>query len=93
MSTQERVLEDGDIKQLIRFAKQLPSRFPAIVDASGNPAPADIEFGFQNGELRLFQIRPFLDSGRAQNNQLLRQLDDGLVDRMNNPVDLDQTAN
>ena len=93
VSTQERVLEDGDIKQLIRFAKQLPSRFPAIVDASGNPAPADIEFGFQNGELRLFQIRPFLDSGRAQNNQLLRQLDDGLVDRMNNPVDLDQTAN
>ena len=75
VSTAARVLTDNDINKLIVLAKELPERFPAIVDARGKPAPADIEFGFLNGELRLFQIRPFLDSDAAQGNALLLSLD------------------
>lgn len=92
VSSRDRVLDDGDIEQLIALAKQLPSRFPAIVDAAGNAAPADIEFGFLDGELRLFQIRPFLDSDKAQNNELLRELDGRLAERADHPVELGQSG-
>lgn len=90
VSSTDRVLVDDEIAQLIELAKQLPDRFPAMIDASGNAAPADIEFGFLDGELKLFQIRPFLDSERARGNDLLRQLDAPLVSRANNTVALDE---
>lgn len=69
------VLQPAEIKQLIEFATQLPQQFPAIVDADGRSAPADVEFGFQNGELRLFQIRPFLDNAAARGNSYLSAMD------------------
>ncbi len=90
VSSADRVLVDGEIAQLIEFAKQLPDRFPAVIDASGKAAPADIEFGFLDGELRLFQIRPFLDSDRARGNDLLRQLDAPLANRASNTVSLEE---
>jgi len=89
VSGAERVLEPGEIEQLITLAEELPTRFPTVVDAAGNVAAADIEFGFLNGELRLFQIRPFLDSDRARSNELLRQLDAPLAARRDVPVELD----
>ena len=69
------VLADAEIAQLIAFARALPEQFPAIVDADGNPAPADVEFGFENGVLRLFQIRPFLDNAAARGNRYLIEMD------------------
>ncbi len=71
----EAVLQDAEIAQLIAFARALPEQFPAIVDAAGEPAPADVEFGFQDGRLRLFQIRPFLDNPAARGNQYLLEMD------------------
>ena len=90
VSSADRVLVDAEIKQLIELAKELPTRFPAVVDASGNTAPADIEFGFLDGELKLFQIRPFLDSERARGNDLLRQIDAPLAKRAADTVALDE---
>jgi hypothetical protein len=84
------VLTGKEIDQLITLAKDLPKRFPAIVDASGNPAPADIEFGFLKGKLRLFQIRPFLESGWARQNTYLTGLDKDMADHVNKTVRLDQ---
>jgi phosphoenolpyruvate synthase/pyruvate phosphate dikinase len=76
------VLLPGEIKQLIELARGLPQRYPVIVDAAGNPAPADVEFGFVKGKLQLFQIRPFLESARVRGNDYLnaldRQMDAGL---------------
>lgn len=69
------VLKPGEIKQLITLAKDLPGRYPTIVDAGGKPAPADIEFGFVKGKLNLFQIRPFLESAQARGNAYLNALD------------------
>jgi len=71
----ERVLQPAEIARLVTFARELPQRFPAIVDADGRPAPADVEFGFENGELRLFQIRPFLDNAAARGNRYLAGMD------------------
>ncbi len=39
------------------------------------PAPADIEFGFRDGRLALFQIRPFVESMRARRSGYLIDMD------------------
>ena len=84
------VLKPDEIKQLIALAKDLPNRYPAIVDASGKPAPADIEFGFVNGKLRLFQIRPFLESAKARGNEYLNNLDKDRMSISGMIVDLNE---
>jgi hypothetical protein len=71
----DRVLRQDEIAQLIALARELPTRFPEFKDAADQLAPADIEFGFLKGKLKLFQIRPFLESSRARSNQYLQELD------------------
>jgi phosphoenolpyruvate synthase/pyruvate phosphate dikinase len=72
------VLKPEEIQQLITLARQVPRRFPMIRDTRGRQVPADIEFGFVAGRLILFQIRPFLESERAQKSLFLNQLDSRL---------------
>jgi hypothetical protein len=60
------------------------------LDAGGNPAPADIEFGFINGKLQLFQIRPFLESIQARSNEYLNKLDKDMSSQLNQTVKLDE---
>ena len=90
MSGSETVLQPGEIEQLIRFANELPQRFPAIVDDRGEPAPADVEFGFLDGELRLFQLRPFLESRKARGSDYLSRMDEALGGSMGRVVDMQQ---
>lgn len=90
VSTADRVLQNNEIEQLIALARDLPTRFPEVVNAAGKPAPADIEFGFLDGELALFQIRPFLDSDKAMGNAVLRELDAPLAERRDLAVRLDE---
>ncbi|MCC7414433.1 MAG: phosphoenolpyruvate synthase [Gammaproteobacteria bacterium] len=85
------VLEPQEIGQLIEFARELPQRFASIVDDAGRPAPADVEFGFVNGRLRLFQIRPFLESRGARGSKYLASLDEALAQYEQQEVDLDAT--
>jgi hypothetical protein len=86
----ETVLKTDEIKQLINLAQDLPQRYPAILDADGNPAPADIEFGFINGKLQLFQIRPFLESIQARSNEYLKNLDKDMTRQLDQTVKLDE---
>lgn len=88
VSGSDSVLLDAEIADLINLSRELPTRFPGIVDDAGNPAPADIEFGFLAGELKLFQIRPFLESARARSSDYLKALDSGLADLTSIKVDL-----
>jgi hypothetical protein len=88
VSGSETVLQPAEIAQLIKLSKELPKRFPAIVDDRGRPVPADIEFGFVNGQLRLFQLRPFLESKRAQGSAFLSQMDQNLKDARDIKVSL-----
>lgn len=69
------VLRRGETAALRRLADELPVKFPPIVDADGDPVPADVEFGFEDGQLRLFQIRPFLESKTARASAFLSRLD------------------
>jgi hypothetical protein len=82
------VLQPGEIAQLIAFAKSLPETFPPITDDEGNPAPADVEFGFIDGELRLFQLRPFLDSKIARGSGYLQRMEARTADTSSVRVDL-----
>jgi hypothetical protein len=89
-SGSDTVLQPGEIRQLMDFSIQLPSTFPPITDAEGKPAPADVEFGFINGELRLFQIRPFLDSKQARGISYLQQMESRLQGHGNHTVDMEE---
>jgi hypothetical protein len=79
-SGSDTVLQPDEIRQLIAFADSLPERFPPIVDDDGNPAAADVEFGFLDGQLRLFQLRPFLESRYSTGAAHLAAMDEGLAD-------------
>ncbi len=82
------VLKPDEIKQLIKLAKELPRRFPPITDDDDNPAPADIEFGFLDGRLQLFQIRPFLESRDSRGSAYLSDMDQSLEGRLNKTVNM-----
>jgi len=82
------VLKTDEIKQLIAFAKALPDNFPPITDDKGNQAPADIEFGFLDGKLHLFQLRPFLQSAKTQGNEYLINMDKALQGNLEKNVDM-----
>ncbi len=58
----DRVLTDGDIVQLRAMVQTINERYPKAKRPDGTPLPWDIEFGFEGGELRLFQIRPLVRS-------------------------------
>ncbi len=89
-SGSDTVLEADEIRQLIEFADSLPERFPPIVDDAGNPAPADVEFGFLDGKLQLFQLRPFLESRSATGSRYLAEMDRSLGDTTRVRVDMNE---
>ncbi len=94
-SGRAQVLEPDEIEQLRRLSDDVERRFPMPV-AQGKgalPAPADIEFGFRDGKLALFQIRPFVESQRARRSQYLIDIDrsgdsgpDAVVDLRQSPL-------
>ena len=87
-SGSDTVLQPLEIAQVIDFAQHLPEKFPSITDDEGNSAPADVEFGFLNGDLRLFQLRPFLDSKMAMGISYLQQMDARLKNTSSIKVDM-----
>jgi hypothetical protein len=67
------VLSDTEIAQLRKLASDVKARFPTQQTEGG--LPWDIECGFENGELRLFQIRPLVRYREAQTLEALGSLD------------------
>ena len=84
-SGSDTVLNTKEIAQLVQFARRLPGRFPQLKNDLGQPVPADIEFGFHNDKLVLFQIRPFLEDSQTHRDGYLSKLDshyEGKKDKM-----------
>lgn len=90
VSDSESVLQQAEISQLIQFAKELADTFPSIIDDKGKPVPADVEFGFYNGKLQLFQLRPFLQSRKAQNSSYLMNMDKALQENVDGQVKMSE---
>ncbi len=77
-SGDERLLGPDEIRQLLAFVERLPGWFVNLPEAERAEAVADVEFGFVDGKLYLFQIRPFVQSKGAERSSYLRSLDAGL---------------
>jgi len=84
------VLTVAEIKQLRALAEDVEQRFPMPKSESEPPAPADIEFGFRDGRLALFQIRPFVESMRARRSAYLINMDRDSAGQGRAAVDLHQ---
>jgi phosphoenolpyruvate synthase/pyruvate phosphate dikinase len=68
------VLTDGDKMQLRALADEVGLRYEPVLDAEGRPRPWDIEYGFVDGALTLFQIRPLVERGPALANRVVAAL-------------------
>jgi hypothetical protein len=69
-----RVLQTDEIRQLRELAAEVNARYAPVLDESGVPRPWDIEFGFVDGALTLFQIRPLVEKASRNADLLLRRL-------------------
>jgi hypothetical protein len=63
----EYVLSDSEITDLTSTAGVIKKKISATIDDDGRPRPWDIEYGFADGKLWLFQVRPFLGNESMQN--------------------------
>lgn len=69
-----RVLADAEIEQLRSLALEVVEKYVPVLDESGRPRPWDIEFGFVDGELTLFQIRPLVEKSARRAEKAMRTL-------------------
>ncbi len=66
-----RVLEPAEIEQLRALAREVAAKYEPVYDEDGNARPWDIEFGFVDGALTLFQIRPLVERGSGSADRML----------------------
>lgn len=89
-SGRERILTAAEIESLRRLADDVERRFPLPGGVGNVPLTADIEFGFHQGRLALFQIRPFVESRRAGHSRTLQAMDRRLLHDTQTRVDMDR---
>lgn len=82
------VLTSNDITQLRQLGKELPQRIRLLKDQD-QLTPLDVEFGFYQNKLMLFQVRPYLQSKRAKRSRYLNLLDLNLTSTSQQIIDLD----
>jgi hypothetical protein len=68
------VLTPGDKAALRELSAAVIEKYTPALDAEGNPRPWDIEFGFVDGELTLFQIRPLVERGQQLADRVVAEL-------------------
>ena len=74
-SGRERLLREGEIDQLMALTSRLPGWFEQLPPDEQLATVADVEYGFHDGRLMLFQIRPFVQNRAAGRSEALRALD------------------
>ncbi len=75
------VLTAEEKKQLRALAEEVARKAAPAVDPQGQTLPWDVEFGFIDGELTLFQIRPLIERGQARADRILSMLLPLTIDR------------
>ncbi len=68
------VLNLMELKTLQKLATEIRDTLPGIpgIETSG---PFDVELGFKDGAVRLFQVRPYIENRRARSSEYLMSLD------------------
>ena len=87
-SSNDVVLTSDEIIQLKRLGNELPKRI-RLLDDQGQVAPLDVEFGFYQKKLMLFQVRPYLQSQRAKRSHYLNLMDQNLTTTSQQMINLD----
>jgi len=72
-SLHKSILSAKNIYQIREFAKSIRTTIPQKTEAS-NMGPYDVELGFENDKLWLFQIRPFVENENALSSAYLNSL-------------------
>ncbi len=68
----ERLLSANELAQLRALAEEIKTKLKAEVESTG---PWDIELGFKDGRIWLFQVRPFVENKKSASSTYLRSLD------------------
>jgi phosphoenolpyruvate synthase/pyruvate phosphate dikinase len=63
----EMVLTEAEVRELVAAGAKIRREFEASRDARGQARPWDVEFGFADGKLWLFQTRPFIGNDSLAN--------------------------
>jgi len=74
-SGKDEVLSPREIDEIVAAGKAVGAKLEPARDSAGKPRPWDIEFGFSNGKLWLFQSRPFIGNESVKNVPALAVLD------------------
>jgi phosphoenolpyruvate synthase/pyruvate phosphate dikinase len=75
VSGSDSVLMPDEIRQLREMVAEVKRLYPPAYSARHDVLPWDIEFGFEKGQLRLFQIRPLARYQEEQTLDALNRLD------------------
>lgn len=70
---QNRVVNEGNIKEIRELAKTIRETLPKETNSDYEGA-YDVELGFQNDKLWLFQIRPFVENKKALSSDYLEAI-------------------
>ena len=70
-NTLQPILSKYDLYQIRKLVKDINERMPKLTGKSG---PYDIELGFKDNKLWLFQIRPFVENKNAKNSTYLQSI-------------------
>lgn len=70
----ERLLNEADLQKLRDFSQVVKKKLPGApgIETDG---PFDVELGFLDGKIWLFQIRPYVENKRAKSTAYLQALD------------------
>ena len=71
----DHVLEPDELKQITDAGRQISEKLEPARDPAGKPRPWDIEFGFRQDKLWLFQSRPFIGNDNLKNVPALTALE------------------
>lgn len=67
---EKRLLSTSKLEALSSMADYMKEKLPA----SGMKSPYDVELGFKNEKIWLFQVRPFVENKRAASSEYLRSI-------------------
>jgi len=85
----DHVLEPNEITDLVGAGRVLNDTLEPARDPAGAPRPWDVEFGFVDGKLWLFQCRPFVGNDSLKNVTALATLE-GPVGKGTDMVSLEE---
>ena len=77
-SGDDHVLTPDEMRQLRWMVAEVKKKYAPARNEAGQALPWDIEFGFEKGQLRLFQIRPLVRYQQLQTLEALSKLEAGV---------------